>query len=91
MLEKKTEESYIVKITYNNPPYANIGDFNPVFYICGTDTWCETHNLIDARQFSNIKNARSSINTRIRYGRLKNCDCEILKAKFTVEELEVVG
>ena len=87
---KKTEECFIVKINYNNPPHAHIGDNNPVFYISGEDTWCESHNIIIARQFTSVKNAKSSINTRKRYGRLKDCKCEIIRASFTVEELDVV-
>ena len=85
---KKTEECFIVKITYNKPKYSS--DPNTVYYMSGEDTWCESANLICARQFNSVKNAKSSINTRKRYGRLKDCKCEIIRANFTVEELDVI-
>lgn len=89
-MNKQAAEYYIIKITYDKPPFTHVGDNNPVFYVSGNSTWAESHSLVWARQFSSVKNARSSIETRKRYCRLKDCKCEILKANFTVEELEVV-
>ena len=86
-----TAEQYVVKITYQTPPYANTGNTNTVFYVSGKEVFVTSPLLINARKFSAIKNAKASIAQRMRYAYyFKGAKFEIAKVEVTVNELNIV-
>ena len=62
-----TAEQYVVKITYQTPPYANTGNTNTVFYVSGKEVDATSSSLIHARKYESIKNAKAAIAQRMRY------------------------
>ena len=86
-----TAEQYVVKITYQTPPYAHHGNTNTVFYVSGKEVFAKSPLLMNARKFSAIKNAKASIAQRMRYGYyFKGAKFEIAKVEVTVNEINIV-
>ena len=86
-----TAEQYVVKITYQTPPYASIGDTNTVFYVSGKEVYATSSSLIYARKYDTIKNAKAAIAQRMRYSYLfKGAKLEIAKVEVTVIEMNIV-
>lgn len=86
-----TEEQYVVKITYQTPPYANTGNTNTVFYVSGKEVYQTSSSLIHARKYDTPKNARAAITQRKRYAHFfKGAKLEVAKVEVTVIEMNIV-
>jgi hypothetical protein len=86
-----TAEQYVVKITYQIPPYANSGDTNTVFYVSGKEVYATSSSLIYARKYDTVKNAKAAITQRMRYAYMfKGAKLEIAKVEVTVIEMNIV-
>lgn len=86
-----TAEQYVVKITYQTPPYANTGNTNTVFYVSGKEVDATSSSLIHARKYESIKNAKAAIAQRMHYAYyFKGAKFEIAKVEVTVNELNIV-
>ena len=86
-----TAEQYVVKITYQTPPYAHRGNTNTVFYVSGKEISATSPLLINARKYDSIKNAKAAIAQRMRYAYyFKGSKFEIAKVEVTVNEINIV-
>ena len=86
-----TAEQYVVKITYQTPPYANTGNTNTVFYVSGKEVFVTSPSLINARKYESIKNAKAAIAVRMLYAYyFKGAKLEIAKVEVTVNEINIV-
>lgn len=86
-----TAEQYVVKITYQTPPYANTGDTNTIFYVSGKEVYLKSSSLMNARKFDSVKNAKTAIAQRMRYAYyFKGAKFEIAKVEVTVNEINIV-
>ena len=87
-----TAEQYVVKITYQTPPYANTGNTNTVFYVSGKEVYLKSSSLMNARKFDSIKNAKTAIAQRMRHcaDYFKDAKFEIVKVEVTVKEINIV-
>lgn len=86
-----TAEQYVVKITYQTPPYANTVDSNFVFYVSRNEDFVTSPLLMNARMYDAIKNAKAAIAQRMRYAYyFKGAKFEIANVEVTVNELNIV-
>ena len=86
-----TAEQYVVKITYQTPPYAIRGDSNTVFYVSGKEVLVTSSSLIHARKYDAIKHAKAAIAQRMHYAyEFKGAKFEIAKVEVTVNEINIV-
>lgn len=86
-----TAEQYVVKITYQTPPYANTGNSNTVFYVSGNEDFVTSSSLIHANKYDAIKKAKAAIAQRMRYAyHFKDAKFEIAKVEVTVNEINIV-
>ena len=86
-----TAEQYVVKITYQTPPYANTWNTNTVVYVSGKEVVAISSLLINARKYECSKNAKAAIAHRMRYAYyFKGAKLEIAKVEVTVNEINIV-
>lgn len=86
-----TAEQYVVKITYQIPPNANLGDTNTVFYASGKEVYQRSSSLIYARKYDTVKDAKAAIAQRKRYAHFfKGAKLEVAKVEVTVIEMNIV-
>lgn len=87
-----TAEQYVVKIIYQTPPDATLGNTNTIFYVSGKEIYLTSSSLMNARRYNAIKNAKAAIAQRMRYYTyfFKGAKFEIAKVEVTVNEINSV-